>query len=147
MGNIGEGTRVDESRCAFQSLHQVGFDGVFHQYGQRAGYAQVFSGDGFALLIGADHDLAKALAHIGQVSGQGQDGHDFACYGDIEAGLAFEAFLIRAFANGDGAQEAVVGIDHASPGDAIGVDIQAGEAAALFSGQVVRVGFVNSQFL
>jgi len=42
MCNVRERSCVHEGRCAFKRLHQVRFDGVLHQYGQRAGYTQVF---------------------------------------------------------------------------------------------------------
>ncbi len=96
MGDIGKRAGMHEGRGAFQGLHQVGLDGVLHQDGQRAGHAQVFSGDGFALAVGADHHRAQALAHIGQAGGQGQDGHDLAGDGDIKAGAAGAAFFFRA---------------------------------------------------
>ena len=98
------------------------------------------------LLVGADHDAAHALAHIGQVGGQRQDGHDLAGNGDVIAGAA-RHLLFRAQADLDLAQEAVVGVHHAPPGDAGRIDIQASEAALLFSGQIVRVGLVDAQLL
>ncbi len=91
VGDIGKGPGVHEGGRAFQGLHQGGHDGVLHQDGHGAGAADIFGGDGLASLAGGDHNIAKALAHIGQVGGQGQDGHDLAGDGDVETGLAGEA--------------------------------------------------------
>ena len=95
VGDVGERSGVHEGRRAFQGLHQGGHDGVLHQDGHRTGAAHVFGGDGLASLAGGDHDIAKALAHIGQVGGQGQDGHDLAGDGDVETGFAREALSLR----------------------------------------------------
>ena len=78
VGDVGKRSGVHEGGRALQGLHQVGLDGVLHQDGQRAGHAQVLGGDRFALLVGAKDHAAKALAHVCQAGGQGQDGHDLA---------------------------------------------------------------------
>ena len=66
MRDVGKRTRVDEGGRPFQSLHQVGLDGVLHQHGQRASHTQIFSGDGFAFFVRGNDHLAKAVAHICQ---------------------------------------------------------------------------------
>lgn len=56
MGDVGERSGVDEDRGAFEGLHEVGLDGVFHQDGHGAGAANVIRRDGLALLaVGHDH--------------------------------------------------------------------------------------------
>jgi hypothetical protein len=45
------------------------------------------------------------------------------------------------------AQEAVVDVDHAPPGDGGFVDVEAGKARAFFGRQVVGVGLVDAEFL
>ena len=47
----------------------------------------------------------------------------------------------------DLAQEAVVDVDHAPPGDRRFVDIEAGEAGAFFRGQVVGIRFIDTELL
>ena len=137
--NIGERPGMHEDRCAFQRLHQVGFNRVAHQHRHRARNAQVAAGDGLAAFAQANHDAAKSFAHILQAGGQRQHGHDFAGHGDVKARLAFMAGLFRSLADRDAAQEAVARIDHAPPGDGIRVDVQAAEPLALFGGQIIRV--------
>ena len=132
VGDIGERSGMAENRCPFQGLHQVGHDGVLHQDGHRPGHAQVFCGDSFSRFAGTNHDVSHAVAHICQVGGEGQDGHDLAGDGDIEAGLALIASLFRTLPDGDRAQQAVVGIHHPPEGDVSRVDIQPGEALTLF---------------
>ena len=98
------------------------------------------------LLVDADDDTAHAVAHIGQVGGQGQDGHDLGGDGDVKAGVAGHVFF-GAKTDLDLAQEAVVGIDHTAPGDAGRIDIQAGKAGFLGGGQLVGIGLVDAEFL
>lgn len=42
---------------------------------------------------------------------------------------------------------AIINIQHSAPGYGVGVDIEPRELADLLIGQVVRVGFVNPEFL
>ena len=145
VSNIGKRTGVDKDRRAFEGLHQGGLDGVLHQDGHGAGCTQILSGDGFTLLVDADNDASHAVAHISQVGGQGQDGHDLGGDGDVEAGAAGHIFF-GAKTDFDLAQEAVIGIDHAAPGDAGRIDVQAGKAGFLSGRQVVRIGFIDAKF-
>ncbi len=85
------------------------------------------------VLVPIDHP-AQALAHIFQAARQRQDGHDLARHGDVEAGPAGLALLLRAEAHLDLPQEAVVRIDDPPPGDGSGIDIQAGKAGPLLPG-------------
>ena len=145
MRDIRERPGVHERRRAFQRLHQIGQDGVLHQHGQRAAHAQIVGRDGLARAIAADHHAAQPLPHVAERSGQRQNRHDLAGHGDIEAGDALRALFLGTLADGDLPQHAVVGIHHAPPGDAVRIDIQAREAAALFRRQRVRIGLGDSQ--
>ncbi len=50
-------------------------------------------------------------------------------------------FLFRTLADGDLAQHAVIGVQHAPPGDAVRIDVQAGEPALLFRRKLAGVRF------
>ena len=92
--------------------------------------------------VRADHHPAKALAHVRQAGGQRQDGHDLAGHGDVEAGVARMPFSSGPCPTVIRAQQAVVGVDHAPPGDALRDRCPAGQSATRSSGvNVVRVGF------
>ena len=146
VGNIGKRTGMDQSRSALQGLHQVGLDGILHQDSQRTSHTQVFSSDSTAFAVGTDDHPSEAFAHVAQIGGEGQDRHDLACHGDVEPGPAGFPFFFRAKADFDFPQEAVVGIDRPAPGDGIRIDIQAGKAAALLRGQLIRVIFLMPNF-
>jgi len=130
VGDVGERPGVDEGGLPFQRLQQVGVQGVLHQHRHRAGHAQIVKGDGLAVLVRADDRAAGALAQVVQSAlvvvafDQGQDGHDLAGDGDVEAGLARAAVVFRPQADEDFAQGAIVGVRHPVPGQAIGVDVQ-----------------------
>ncbi len=145
--DIRERSGVYESRGAFQSLHQGGHDRVLHQDSHGTGSADVFGSDGLASLAGGDDDFAEAVAHICQVGGQGQDGHDLAGNRNVITSFAGEAQFFGALANRDAAQHAVVDVDHTAPGQGFGVDVETREAGALFFGQVVGIGLLYAQFL
>ncbi len=147
MGNIGERPGMHQGRGAFQGLHQIRLDGILHQHGQGTGNPQVFSRDSGTLAVGTDNHAPEALAHVAQVGGERQDGHDLAGNGDVKARAASLAFLFRTKTDLDLAQEAVIGIHDTPPGDGTRINIQAGEATALFWGQVVRVQLVDAQLL
>ncbi len=131
MGDIGERPGVDEDGRSLQRLHQRRFDGVLHQDRHRPGRAQVLRRHRLARLVRADHDSAKTLSHVGQVGRQGQDRHDFAGDGNVEPCLSGHPLLFRSLADGDAAQETVVGVDDALPADAGRIDVESGEATAL----------------
>src|SRR6185436_2068791 len=82
MCNIGKGTCMYECCVAFQSLHEIGFDGVLHQHSHSACNAQVFHGHGLAASIGSDHHVPKTIAHIFERRGECQYSHDLRsnCY-------------------------------------------------------------------
>ena len=83
MGDVGKGAGMHKGRSAFQGLQQIGFERILHQHGKRSGHSQILGGDGFALLIEGHHHAPQALAQIGKVGGQGQDGHDLGGHGDV----------------------------------------------------------------
>jgi len=145
--NVGKRSGMHKHRRAFQCLHQGRLDGVTHQHRQRACHTQVVRGDGFAGFADADHDPAKAFAHVRQRGGQRQDRHNFTGNGDVKTGGAFMPGLFRTGAHRHAAQEAVGGVQHALPGDGFRVNIQPAQSFALLGRQVVRVGLGDAQFL
>lgn len=49
MGNVGERSSVNENGSSFESLHDVGFDSVLHQDGERSSASNVVASNGFSL--------------------------------------------------------------------------------------------------
>lgn len=147
VGDVGEGTGVDEDGSSLDGLHEGGLDGLLHEDAEGASDAEVLSGDGLAGLGHANDHLAEAVPHVLEGGGEGEDGHDLGGDGDIKAGAADVAVLGGGQADVDLSQEAVAGIDDALPGDGLGVDVEADEAAALLGGELVGGGLVDAELL
>ena len=145
MGNVGKRSGMHKHRRAFQSLHQVRLDRVFHQHGQGSRHAQILGGHCLALLAQTNHNLTDPPAHIGQVGGQGQDRHELTRHGDVETCFALKPGFFRALAHRHPAQEAVAGVQHPPPGNRLRVDVQTTQSGPLFRGQLIRVALLNSQ--
>ena len=83
---------------------------------------QVLGGDLAAPQGGAHDDAVQPGLQVFDVGGQAQDGHDLRGHGDVVAGLALDA--LAALRDGDLAERPVVQVDHARPGDVVGIDLE-----------------------
>ncbi len=120
------GKRAGMHKCGrvLQRLEEVGLDCLLHKHRHRAGGQQLLGGDRLLFLVLADDDAPKAVAHIAQAGRQRQNRHHLARHRNVETGLARDAVALTAKANVDVAQVAVVGVNHAPPGNRIGVDVE-----------------------
>ena len=55
---------MDEDWRVFQSLEQIGFDGVLHNDGHRSSGSKIFGGDGALVKREANDDAAKSSPHV-----------------------------------------------------------------------------------
>ena len=105
MGDVGERACMDERSLALEGLHDGGMQGILEEHRHGAGNPEVFERDLFALGGRADDHTPAALAQItkcGRVVGaiyEGENRHQLAGDGDIEAGLAWDA--VRGSAEAD----------------------------------------------
>lgn len=146
-GDVGEGAGVDEYGCAFQTLHQVGLNGVLHEGGKSTTGTEVVGRDGVAASGAGNDHSAETLAHVGEVSAESENGHALTGDRNVEAGLAAMTLLGGSSADSDAAEMSVVDVQDASPGDSLWVDIKAGELADFLLGKIIRVGLVNAELL
>ncbi|SIN13231.1 Uncharacterised protein [Mycobacteroides abscessus subsp. abscessus] len=123
-GDVAEGPGVDQGGDPFEGLHQVRVDHVGQQSRQRAVGLQVLGGHGRAVPGGGHDDAGQPGLQIRQIRGQGEDDHDLAGRGDVEAALAGDPVLALPQADDDVAQGAVVDVQDAPPRDAALVDVQ-----------------------
>ena len=123
-GDVAERSAVDDGRSAFERLEQVGLEGVLEDGRHGPCGVQVLRGDALALVRVADDDPAQALAQVVQRGGEGEQHHDLARGGDVEAGLARQPVLSRPEPDDDVAQGTVVDVEHAPPGDVADVDAE-----------------------
>ena len=115
--DVRERAAVDEGRLTFERLHEVRLDRVLEDDGQRAGGADVLSGDRLALVRLPDGDPAEPLAQIGEIAGHGDETHDLARRGDVEAGLTGRAVRATTQTRDDVPEIPVVHVHAASPRD------------------------------
>ena len=90
--------------------------------------------------------MSETFPHIGEAGCQREDCHDFAGNGDIESGAARDSFLVGTESDFDFSQKTIVGIHHAPPSNAFGVDIEPHETRNLFRRERIGVGFLDSEF-
>ena len=115
MGDVGKRSAVDEGRCIFRGLHEVGLNGVLEEHHDGAGHSEVLHRERFAGVGVAQQDVFDAAAQVGFVGGQAEDGHQLGSGRDVESCLTGQAVGRRAQTGHDGAQGAVVDIEHAAP--------------------------------
>ena len=123
MGDVAEGSGVDQGRLALAGLHHIRHSGVAQQGHQRANYAQLFYGYGLAAASGSDHQAAQTLPQIFRAGGQGQDSHYFRGGYDVEPGFAQRAVVAAPHAGNNIAQRPVGSVGYAGPLDAGGFEV------------------------
>ena len=121
VGDVGERPAVHQDRPPVRGLGEVGHEGVAQQGGHGRRRPDVVGGDGEVRAGPPDHDPPEPGLEVGQVAGQAQGGHDLARGGDLEAGLPRDPVQRATQAQHDVAQEPVVHVDGARPGDPSGV--------------------------
>ena len=122
--DVAEGTGMDQDRRVLEGLQQVRLYGVAHDHRHGAGGTQLLGGHRLARRGVAHHDPPHPLAQVAQVPREGEHRHHLRGRGDVEPGLARDAILLGAKAAHDVAQGAVVDVEDALPGNAVGVDAQ-----------------------
>jgi len=145
MGDVGEGTGMDEGGLFFQCLEQIGHERILHQDGHCPSYAQVLSGDGVLLGIGADDDASNASAHVGEARGESQNRHNLTRHADIETALADRSIIQVSQTANDVTERAVIHVHHAVPGDAVGVNIELAQPNFLEIGFAPAALVVNAR--
>ena len=101
MGDIGEGTAVDEGRRVFERLEQIGFECLAQQHRHCTGRFEILGGDGSAVFALADHHACQPRPQIVDIARQRQHGHHLGGDGDVEADLARRAIGFAAQADDD----------------------------------------------
>ncbi len=137
---------MHQHRCALQSLHQVGFDGVLHQNSERPGHTQVVRRNRFTCPVLPDHDFRDAFAHVFQTGCQCQNCHKFRSHTDVIIGVQLKALFLRTLPDGDAAQHTIINIHTAPPGNGSWVDIQAGKFCLLLFCQLIGISLGDAQF-
>ena len=99
--DVRERPAVDERGLALERLHEVRLDRVLQDDGHRARRADLLRGDRLAFVGLPDGDAPEPLAQVGEIARDGDEPHDLARRGDVEAGLARCAVRAAAEARDD----------------------------------------------
>ncbi len=124
MGDVREGTAVDEGGVALQGLHQIRLQGVLQQGAHGPFGLKVMGGHGLIIIGVAHHDASQALFQVSDGGCQAEDGHDLGGHGDIEAVFPRHPVGLAAQAIHDVPELAVVHIYDPLPGDAAHIYVQ-----------------------
>ena len=124
MGDVAERPAMDERRVVLERLHEVGHHGVLQKDRHGAGRLQLLGSNQLTIARLADQHPAEPALEVPEIGGQAEHRHDLGGDRDVEAVLARKAVRDPAQAADDRAQRAIVHVDHATPGDAAGVEIE-----------------------
>ena len=94
---VGERPAVHNDRRARQRLHQIRFDGLFHENRHGVLRAQVAGVYKFAVEIVAHRYVAHAFFKVVQAACQAHRRHYFACGGYVETVLAAAVFVAHGY--------------------------------------------------
>ena len=122
VGDVREGTAVNECRRTLKRLHKVRLQRVFQECAHGTLSIQLASGDGLVGTRVANDNAGQALFEVGNARSQAENSHDFGSDGDIKTVLTGHARSLSAHAAHDMAQLAIVHVDHALPCDATHVE-------------------------
>src|SRR5919107_878533 len=123
-GDVAEGSGVDQGRRILQSLHEVGFYGLFHDDRHDACGHEVLCGYGVSVGVATDHNPPEAAAHIVKRGGEREDRHRLRGRRDVEAGLARDAVGVGAETHDYIPQGSIVYVHHPSPGNALQLEVE-----------------------
>src|SRR5919107_221872 len=123
-GDVAEGSGVDQGRRILQSLHEVGFYGLFHDDRHDACAHEVLCGHGVSVGVATDHNPPEAAAHIVKRGGEREDRHRLRGRRDVEAGLARDAVGVGAETHDYIPQGSIVYVHHPSPGNALQLEVE-----------------------
>ncbi len=118
--DIGKRATVDKCRCIFGGLHQVGMDGIFHQYGDGTCHTQVFHRKRLSIPFIAQQNVLDSAAQVIFIFRQAKDGHQLRCCRDIESGLLWHA-ISRSKSGDNVTQAPVVHIQYPLPEDLLNI--------------------------
>ncbi|MBA7604303.1 hypothetical protein ES703_11423 [subsurface metagenome] len=117
VGDVGEGTAVDYSRCVLKGLHQVWLHRLLHEDGHCTYTADLLSLHRIALAVVGDGDLTHPLLAVHQVAADGVDCRYLAGRSDLEARLIGDPAVLVAEADDDLPEDPGFNVQHALPHD------------------------------
>ena len=96
MGDVAEGTGMDQRRLALHRLDDIGEQRVLQQHRHRASHPKVLSRDEATVLALGHDDSPDPLPEVSEIAGERQDRHDLRGRRDDEARLTRHAVFVAA---------------------------------------------------
>ena len=124
VGDVGEGSAVNQGRGVLQGLDQIGLDGVLQKRSHGPLGLQVGGGDRPVVVGVAHNDAGEPLLQVLQAGSQAQHRHNLGGHGDVEAVLPGHPLHPAPQAVHDVSELPVVHVHAPPPGDFLGVDAQ-----------------------
>ena len=115
---------MNKCRSVFESLKQVGVNGIRQNNSHCAVSLQIGGGDCLTIVVQTDNNLRQTFAQVLKGGCQRKNHHDFRGTGNIKSGLSGHAVNTLTQTDYDVAQGAVVHVDNAAPLDSTGVETQ-----------------------
>ena len=143
MGDVCEGTGMDENGSSFQGLHQVWLNGILHEHCEGTSNTDIVGSDWVTTLAGSDDHRTKTLTHVSKTCSKCKNGHTFTGYSDIKPSDTFLALFSCCLTNCDLAKETIISIQNTVPGDRLWINVKTSKTSDLFWSQVIRVCLVN----
>ena len=115
MGDIGEGTAVDEGWRVLRRLYEVRVEGIAQQHCDGSRHTKVAHTERLAVGSDAQHDVLDTSLQVFLARCQTEDGHQFGSWGNVETCLVHHT--VASQSRHDVAQASVVYIEHPLPED------------------------------
>ena len=140
---------MHQSGSAFQSLHQIGLDGISQDDSSGPGRPKLFCCHRLSVFGVAHYHAAESGAHVVSRDAESQQSHQLRSSSDVKTGLAGHSVQACAETHHDIAQSPVVDVQHSPPSDVVeiyihlvavvDVSIQDGRAHVVSSGDGMHV--------
>ena len=99
----------------FGSLHQIGMNGIFHQYGYRSCNTQIFHRKRITVHRVTQQNIFDTAAQVALVLSQTKNGHQFRCSRNIESRLLWNSICRTVQSGHDMTQIPIIDIQHTLP--------------------------------
>lgn len=127
VGDVGEGSTVDDGKVVLEGLHNVGVEGILEKSGHGTLGADVTAGNSLLAAASVTHDdVSEAVLEVLKVRGKAEDGHDLRGDGDVEVRLTGDTVAGATEAKVDLAESAVVHVEDTSELNTANVELGLG---------------------
>ena len=124
MGDIGEGTAVNQRRRMLQRLNQVGLKRILQQCRHRAYRMDIPCGNGLSVKSISHYHSGQPFLQIVHILRQAENSHNFRCNGNDKMILPYRTVHFISQTHNNVAQHTVIHIQAAFPDHLSGINTQ-----------------------